>query len=125
MEYRVNKLKEEYEVWGLSMNLSKTEYLCIGGEVVDLNKEVERITGCQTFNYLGSVIQQDGTCIRDIETKIVHGKLATKALHGVIWIKSLSKENKKGIFLNLVVFVYVYDIKIFTISFLHYISLVI
>jgi C-terminal processing protease CtpA/Prc len=30
MEYMARKLKEEYEKWGLAINLEKTKYVCIG-----------------------------------------------------------------------------------------------
>jgi len=32
MEFMARKLKEEYEKWGLTMNLEKTKYICIGEE---------------------------------------------------------------------------------------------
>ena len=31
MEFMTRKLKGEYEKWGLTMNLEKTKYICIGG----------------------------------------------------------------------------------------------
>lgn len=36
LEYMGRKLKEEYERWGLEMNLEKTQYLCTGEETTDL-----------------------------------------------------------------------------------------
>ena len=30
MEYMARKLKEEYEKWGLAINLGKTKYVCMG-----------------------------------------------------------------------------------------------
>ena len=102
MEYMVRKLKEEFELWGLKINMSKTEYLCIGQQVADLNLENEIIKSCQTFRYLGSTVHQDGTCSRDIEIKIARGKQATKALHGLIWNNNLTKENKNRIFQSIV-----------------------
>ena len=30
MEFMARKLKDEYEKWGLTMNLEKTKYICIG-----------------------------------------------------------------------------------------------
>ena len=32
VEFMAQKLKEEYEKWGLTMNLEKTKYICIGEE---------------------------------------------------------------------------------------------
>ena len=31
LEYMTRKLKENYEKWGLDMNLNKTKYSCTGG----------------------------------------------------------------------------------------------
>ena len=31
MEYMARKLKEEYEKWGLAVNLEKTKYVCMYG----------------------------------------------------------------------------------------------
>jgi hypothetical protein len=30
MEYMTRKLQEEYEKWGLTINLEKTKYVCMG-----------------------------------------------------------------------------------------------
>lgn len=37
VEYMAHKLKEEYEKWGLKVNMDKTQYLCTGEETTDLN----------------------------------------------------------------------------------------
>jgi len=36
LEHMTPKLIEVYTKWGLKVNLSKTEYMCIGGEQRDL-----------------------------------------------------------------------------------------
>jgi hypothetical protein len=55
MEYMVRKLKEEYEKWGLAINLEKTKYVCIGKGKVTLKfggrKEIQTCTEC---TYLGT-----------------------------------------------------------------------
>lgn len=45
----ITKLKEKYELWGLMINKCKTNYLCIGLEVADLNlsPKEENIKSCQ------------------------------------------------------------------------------
>lgn len=116
MEYMVKKLKEEYELWGLKINLGKTEYMCIGGEVADLDIEEGNIKGCRAFTYLGSVLHQDGKCLRDIETKIARGKQATRTLHGIIWNKTISKENKKRIFNSIVQNIVLYGAEVWPLT---------
>ena len=37
MEFMTQKLKEEYEKCGLTMNLEQTKYVCIGDEKESLN----------------------------------------------------------------------------------------
>ncbi|KAG8333849.1 hypothetical protein J6590_102119 [Homalodisca vitripennis] len=37
LEYMLRKLTEEYEGWGLEVNMDKTQYLVIGREGRDLN----------------------------------------------------------------------------------------
>jgi len=39
MEFMARKLKEEYEKWGLTMNLEKNKYICIGEEKESLKFE--------------------------------------------------------------------------------------
>ena len=50
MEYMARKLKEEYEEWGLTINLEKTKYICIGEGKKSLKfdggKEIKPHTEC-------------------------------------------------------------------------------
>ena len=48
MEYMMQKLIEEYNKWGLIVNIRKTEYFCVGGEYDNLElDDGQQITGCQ------------------------------------------------------------------------------
>ena len=61
MEFTAQKLKEEYEKWGLTMTLEKTKYICIGEEKeslkFDSGEEMKPSTEC---TYLGTKIDQTG-----------------------------------------------------------------
>jgi len=49
MEFMARKLKEEYEKWGLTMNLEKTKYICIGQQEClkfDSGEEIKLSTEC-------------------------------------------------------------------------------
>lgn len=71
------KLTEEYELWGLKINMFKAEYLCVKQEVANLDLE-EKIKSCKTFKHLGSIIHRNDACSRDIETNIPRRKQVTE-----------------------------------------------
>jgi hypothetical protein len=56
LEYITRKLKENYEKWGLDMNLNRTEYLCIGEthSNLKLDKDSE-IESYPEYKYLGVI----------------------------------------------------------------------
>ena len=59
MEYMARKLKEEYEKWGLAINLEKTKYVCIGeGKETLKFYGGEEIKPCTECTYLGTKIDQ-------------------------------------------------------------------
>ena len=61
MEYMARKLKEEYEEWGLTINLEKTKYICIGEGKESLKFDGgEEIKPCTECTYLGTIIDQLG-----------------------------------------------------------------
>jgi len=39
LEYMTRKLMDEYELWGLKLNVKKTEYMAIGDTLRDLQLE--------------------------------------------------------------------------------------
>jgi hypothetical protein len=70
MEYMARKLKEEYEKWGLAINLEKTKHVCVGeGKVILKFDGGEEIKPCTECTYLGTNIHQLG----DNTTEINHG----------------------------------------------------
>lgn len=97
-EYMLRKLKEEYNRWGLDINFNKTECMCIGRTLMDITIDGDKIKSCNNFKYLGSIISNTGTCDEDINSRIIMGKKATKALHSVIWNSNIRQEIKKRIF---------------------------
>jgi hypothetical protein len=73
MEYMATKLKEEYEKWGLTINLEKNKYVCIGEGKETLKfaggEEMQACTEC-TYEYLGTKIDQMGDNITEIKDRI-------------------------------------------------------
>ncbi|XP_072384334.1 uncharacterized protein [Diabrotica undecimpunctata] len=61
LEDMARKLKEEYEQWGLEINVEKTKYLLIGGELSNIELENnEEITSCSKYTYLGVIFDRTG-----------------------------------------------------------------
>lgn len=98
MIYMLRKLKEEYEKWGLNINLEKTEYMCVGERTNNIQIGEDTIKACRKYRYLGSIITDTGKVEEDIQEKVTKGKRAIKALHGTIWNKNITKETKRNIF---------------------------
>lgn len=102
MEYMLRKLKEEFQSWGLKINFKKTEYMCVGDQAQNLRIEDDEIKACNTFKYLGTMVCSTGTCKQDIDSKIIMGKRATRALHGLLWNEILTLDTKKRLFHSIV-----------------------
>ena len=72
MEYMLRKLLEEYEKWGLKVNLDKTFYMGCGIKTEDLILEDEKglIKGCEELDYLGVRIDKEDRQESDIKTEL-------------------------------------------------------
>ncbi|PSN48887.1 hypothetical protein C0J52_09652 [Blattella germanica] len=64
IEYMTWKLVEEYEKWGLNINLKKTNYMAIGTDSKYLILEEGKgiINHCEEYIYLGMKIKNTGFC---------------------------------------------------------------
>jgi hypothetical protein len=103
MEYMARKLKEEYEEWGLTINLEKTKYVCIGGEKealkFDCREEINPRTEC---TYLGTKIDQLGDNTTAIKHRISQIRKAINALNSIWWHKNITKNRKLYIFQGII-----------------------
>lgn len=101
-EYMLRKLVEEYEKWGLELNMEKTQYMTIGTEGRDLNTEKGNIKRTSQYKYLGVLLTEDGKDDRDILQKIGKGRAMTHKLHGILWNNRITKKTKTKLFKSLV-----------------------
>jgi len=92
LEYMTRKLKENYEKWGLDINLNKTKYLCIGGthNNLKLYKDNE-IEFCQEYKYIGVTFYTSGTDDKEIRSGVIQARKCIACLNGTLWSK-----DKKG-----------------------------
>lgn len=103
LEYMTRKLIEEYTKWGLEVNLSKTEYMCIGGEQRDLIlNSGKTIKQCTEYKYLGMRLTNNGDLTEAIKDRNTQGRKAIALLNSVLWDKNISKENKTRIYNTIV-----------------------
>ena len=51
-DYMLGQLIEEYQKWGLNMNMAKTKYLKIGDEAEDAELKSYKVKRCYKFQYL-------------------------------------------------------------------------
>ena len=65
-DYMLRKLEEEYDRWGLNINLTKTEYLKVEEQTEDPELHIHEIKRCSEYKYLGSIISKEGNSKKDI-----------------------------------------------------------
>jgi len=72
LEYVTRKLIDEYELWGLKLNVKKTNYMAIGDTSRDLQLEDGKgITShVNKYTYLGVRITKDGNHEPEINDRI-------------------------------------------------------
>jgi hypothetical protein len=103
MEYMATKLKKEYEEWGLTINLEKTKYVCIGEEKevlkFDCGKEINPCTEC---TYLGTKLDQSGDNTTEIKHRISQKRKAINALISIWWHKNTTKNRKLYIYQSII-----------------------
>lgn len=113
LEYMTRKLIEEYNNWGLEVNIKKTKYLSIGAPQSHLNlNDGQQIERCEEYKYLGVKITADGKMDSEIRTKINQGKKATAMLNSVLWDKNISNDNKHKIYNTIVKCVVTYGCEV-------------
>ncbi len=98
MDYMIRKLTAEYEEWGLTINLNKTEYLKIKDEEKDDQLSITKIKKCDEFKYLGSVITKEGTSQRDIRNKVQQGRKITQTLNSLLWSPKIKLQTKMTLY---------------------------
>lgn len=103
LEYMTRKLTEEYDKWGLQVNVKKTEYMCVGGEQRNLLLEQqEQIKHTRKYKYLGVHITCEGSMDEEIRYRNNLGRQAIRKLNNILWDKTISKDNKHKIYNSIV-----------------------
>ena len=118
MEFMARKLQEEYEKWGLTINLKKTKYICIciGEEKeslkFDSGEEIKPSTEC---TYLGTKIDQTADNTTEIKNRINQTRKAINVLNSIWWHKDITKNRKLYIYQTIIQSILMYGAEVWQI----------
>lgn len=98
IDYMLRKLKEEYDLAGMKMNVAKTEYLRIGEEDEDPDLQLRQIRKCEEYKYLGSIISHKGSSAQDIRHRTHQGQKSVRVLNPLLWSNRISLKTKLTIY---------------------------
>ena len=86
VEQRLKFWRYALERKEVKINRSKTEYLCIGGGDDDETVKMEdtKVPRVKEFKYLGSTVQESGSCEREVKRRVQAGWNGWRKVSGII-----------------------------------------
>lgn len=118
IEYMMRKLHTEYQQWGLSVSLKKTEYLVVNSEanfevLIDEDTAIKQV---EKFKYLGAIVDRNGIGGAEIKHRIQEGRKIIGCLNSLWWDRNISNHTKKRIGKTMVESTLCYGSEIWTIN---------
>ena len=94
------KLIDEYELWGLKLNVKRTKYMAIGDTSRDLQLEDGKgiISHVNEYTYLGVRITEDGNHEPENNDRINRGRAAITKLNSILWDRDVTPKTKTHIY---------------------------
>ena len=88
----------------MKVSRSKTEYLCINGGNDDETVKIEdtKIPRVKEFKYLGSTVQESGSCEREVKKRVQAGWNGWRKVSGVICDRRLPARVKGKVYSSVV-----------------------
>ena len=104
VERRLKFWKHAFERRGMKVSRSKTEYLCINGGNDDETVKMEdtKVPRVKEFKYLGSTVQENGGCEREVKKRVQVGWNGWRRVSGVICDKRLPVRVKGKVYSSVV-----------------------
>ena len=104
LEYMTRKLIDEYELWGLKLNVKETKYMTIGDTARDLKLEDGKgiITHVNEYSYLGVRINKVGNHEPEFNDIINRGRSDITKLNSILWESDVTPKTKTYIYHELV-----------------------
>jgi len=100
LENTTMKLTDEYELWGLRLNVEKTKYMAIGDTSRDLQLEDGKgiISNVNEYTYLWVRLTKDGNHEPQINERINRGRAAITKLNSILWDRDVTLKTKTNIY---------------------------
>ena len=91
VERRLESWRYALERRGMKVSRSKIEYLCINGGNDDETVKMEdiKVPRVKEFEYLGSTVQESGSCEREVKRRVQAGWNGWRKVSGVICDRTL------------------------------------
>ena len=104
VERRLESWKYALERRGMKVSRSKTEYLCINGGNDDETVKMEdtKVPRVKKFKYLGSTVQESGSCEREVKKREQAGWNGWRRVSGVICDRRLPARVKRKVYSSVV-----------------------
>ncbi|KAK3525884.1 hypothetical protein QTP70_010940 [Hemibagrus guttatus] len=99
VEENLERWKFALERRGMKVNCSKTEYMCVNeregnGTVRLQGEEVKKV---QEFKYLGSTVQSNGECGKEVKKRVQTGWNGWRKVSGVLCEENISENQGEGV----------------------------
>ena len=104
VDWRLESWRHALERRGMKVSRSKTEYLCINEENDDetVNIEDKKVPRVKEFKYLGSTLQESGSCEREVKRRVQPGWNGWKRVSEVIFDRKLLARVKGKMYSSMV-----------------------
>ena len=104
VQRRLESLRYALERRGTKVSRSKTEYLCInrGNDNEIVKMEDAKVPRVKAFKYLGSRVQESGSCEREVKKRVQAGWNGWRKVSGVICNRSLPARVKEKVYSSMV-----------------------
>ena len=104
VEWRLESWRYALKRRGMKVSRSKTEYLCINGGNDDETVKMEdtKVPRIKEFKYLGSTVQKDGSCEREIKKRVQAGCNGWRKVSRVICDRRLPTRVKRKVYSSVV-----------------------
>ena len=91
----MDNVKQESEQVGLYLNVSKTKMMVVGGSNdSNLRVDGQTIEEVSDFNFLGSIVTNEGDSRKEVDRRIGMGKSAVKSLRKIWSNRGITKGTK-------------------------------
>ena len=100
VEEKLESCRYALESRGIKVNRTKTEYMCVNERQVNgtVKMQGEEVAKVEDFKYLGSTVQSNGQCGREVKKRVQAGWNGWRRMSGVICDRRVSARVKGKVY---------------------------